>query len=317
MRNLGGFFLPVFRDPLVAEVYKKSPLTFAQQLQQLKNRGLIIDDDSRTLSHLRTIGYYRLSAYWHPLRKKTRDGTITDDFEEGSQFDEVISLYEFDRRLRLLVMDAIERIEVCARALFTYQVGHRYGTFGHTRPANFYPKFDHALWLQKLEKDTAGSKDVFIAHYKDNYTGFPTLPIWMATEVMSLGSLSRGYWGLKNDDKRSISDEFSLHHKCLADWLHALTYIRNICSHHGRLWNRELAIRPGKMRAIDWNPPLTPRNNRLFFVLLMLRHLLRRAHDSNEWKHQCDHLLKPIAEDKKWRAAMGVPENWMEHPVWQ
>ena len=300
----------------MVEAYTKSPLTFAQQLQQLKNRGLIIDDDDLALFHLRTIGYYRLSTYWYPFRKRAQNGSIADDFEEGSQFNEVIRLYEFDRRLRLLMMDAIERIEVYARTLFTYHVGHRYGTFGHTKATTFHPKFDHAPWLEKLKEDTARSKDVFISRYKIKYAGFPTLPIWMVTEVMSLGSLSFGYRGLKNDDKKIISNEFALHYKCLADWLHTLTYIRNICSHHGRLWNRELAIRPGKMRAIDWNPPVTPRNDRLFYVLLILRHLLRKAYSGNEWKVQCNQLLKPIAEDRKWRATMGVPENWIEHPIW-
>ena len=301
----------------MAEVYTKTPLTFEQQLQQLKERGLIIDDDDLALFHLKTISYYRLSAYWHPFRKIEQDGVLSDDFEEGTQFTEVIRLYEFDRRLRLLVMDAIERIEVYARTLFTYQIGHRYGTFGHTMAANFHPNFNHAPWLEKLEEDAAKSKDVFISHYKNKYAGFPTLPIWMVTEVMSLGSLSFGYRGLKNDDKKIISDEFALSHKCLGNWFHTLNYIRNVCSHHGRLWNRELAIRPSTMRARAWNPPVTPRNDRIFYVLLILRYLLRNVYGSKEWKEQCDNLLKPIAEDRKWRTAMGIPGNWMEHPVWE
>ena len=317
MRNLGGFFLPALRGLPVLEVYTKSPLTFEQQLQQLKDRGLIIYDDDLALFHLRTISYYRLSTYWHIFREIEQDGSFSDDFKEGSQFNEVMKLYEFDSRLRLLVMDAIERIEVYARTLFTYHVGHRYGTFGHTRATTFHPKFDHAPWLEKLEEDTARSKDVFISHYKSKYAGFPTLPIWMVTEVMSLGSLSFGYRGLKNDDKKIISNEFALHYKCLADWLHTLTYIRNICSHHGRLWNRELAIRPGMMRARAWNPPVSPRNDRVFYILLIIRYLLQKAYSSDEWKKQCDHLLKPIAEDRKWRTAMGIPENWVEHPVWR
>ena len=301
----------------MAEVYTKSPLTFEQQLQQLKDRGLIIDDDDLALFHLKTISYYRLSAYWHPFRKTEQDDVLSDDFEEGTQFTEVIRLYEFDRRLRLLVMDAIERIEVYARTLFTYHIGHRYGAFGHTRAANFHHDFDHTPWVEKLEEDAARSKDEFITHYKNKYAGFPTLPIWMVTEVMSLSSLSRGYRGLKNDDKKIISDEFALHHRCLSDWFHTLTYIRNICSHHGRLWNRELAIRPGMMRARAWNPPVSPRNDRVFYILLIIRYLLRKAYISDKWKEQCDNLLRPIAKDGKWRAAMGIPENWVEHPVWQ
>ena len=301
----------------MVEAYTKSPLTFEQQLQQLKDRGLIIENDGFALSQLRTISYYRLSAYWHPFRKIERGGTLADDFEEGTHFDEVMTLYEFDRRLRLLVMDAIERIEVYARTLFAYQMGHKYGTFGHTEAANFHPGFNHAPWLEKLEEETSRSRDVFIVHYKNKYTGFPTLPIWMLTEIMSLGSLSKGYWGLKHGDKKIISNDFALPHKCLADWLHTLTYIRNLCSHHGRLWNRELSIRPGTMRNRNWNPPVTPRNDRLFYVLLMLRYLLSRTDTGNDWKKQCARLLKPIAQDRRWRAAMGLPEDWTVHPVWQ
>lgn len=301
----------------MAEVYTKSPLTFEQQLQQLKDRGLVIDNDDFALSQLRTISYYRLSAYWHPFRKIEQDGVLSDDVEEGTQFNEVMKLYEFDRRLRLLVMDAIERIEVYARTLFTYHVGHKYGTFGHTEAANFYPDFDHTSWLEKIEDDADRSKDEFITHYKNKYTGFPALPIWMVTEVMSLSSLSRGYWGLKNDDKRFISNEFALPHKCLGNWFHAINYIRNICSHHGRLWNRELAIKPMMLRARDWNPPVSPRNDRVFYILLILRYLLKKTHGSDEWKEQCDNLLKLLAEDRKWRAAMGIPEDWIDHPVWR
>ena len=301
----------------MVKVYTKSPLTFEQQLQQLKKRGLIIDNDEFVISKLRTISYYRLSAYWHPFRKIEENSTISDDFEAGTDFNKVMKLYEFDRRLRLLVMDAIERIEVHARTLFTYQMGHTYGTFGHTEAANFHPGFNHAPWLEKLEEETSRSKDVFIIHYKNKYSDFPTLPIWMVTEIMSLGSLSVGYWGLKHGDKKIISNEFALPHKCLADWFHTLTYIRNVCSHHGRLWNRKLSIRPGTMRNRNWNPPITPRKDRLFYVLLILRHLLHKADADNEWKKQCDKLLKPVTEDRKRRAAMGIPEDWTAHPVWQ
>ena len=301
----------------MVKAYTKSPLTVERQLQQLKDRGLIIEDDDFALSQLRTISYYRLSAYWYPFRKIEQGGAIADDFEEGTHFDEVMTLYEFDRRLRLLVMDALERVEVCVRTLFAYQIGRKYGTFGHTEAANFHPAFDHAPWLEKLEDETSRSKDVFIIHYKNKYAGFPTLPIWMLTEIMSLGSLSKGYWGLKHGDKKIISNDFALPHKCLADWLHTLTYIRNLCSHHGRLWNRELSIRPGTMRNRNWNPPITPRNDRVFYILLILRHLLRKADTGNDWKQQCNMLLKPVAKDSKWRRAMGLTENWIDHPVWQ
>ena len=299
------------------EIYTKPPTTLNQQLQLLKDRGLLIDDDELARFHLRTTNYYRLSAYWYPFREIERNSVISDDFEVGTHFRDVIGLYEFDRRLRLQLMDAIERLEVYVRALFSEMISHKYGVFGHTEAANFHPYFNHAPWLEKLNDAICRVNDAFVIHYRNKYHGFPNLPIWMVTEVMSFGSLSRGYKGLKHEDKRIISDEFELHHRQLTSWLHTLTYIRNVCSHHGRLWNRKLAIRPRPMRQNRRNFPVPIDNERIFYVLLILRFLLRNVHVSDEWKNQMNDLLEPIAQTEKWRIAMGMPEDWVNYPVWQ
>lgn len=301
----------------MAENYQKPALTFDEQLEHLKSHGLTIDDYDSALSQLSTISYYRLSAYWHPFSERDQDGNIIGNFAEGSSFDDAVNLYEFDRHLRLLVIDAIERIEVYIRTLITYHLGHSYGAFAHTDPSNFHPKFDHKNWLNKLENEVKRSRDAFINHYKNKYNNFPTLPIWMLTEVMSLGSLSFCYRGLKHDDKKVISGKLGLHHKRLADWLHKLTYIRNVCAHHSRLWNRELAIRPESSRDPEWNPPITPRNDRVFYIFLMLRYLLQTTSSGDNWCQQCNKLLEPIAIEKKWRMSMGMPDNWKKHPIWK
>ena len=296
--------------------YTKLPLSFAEQLQLLESRGLNIPDQTLALGHLSSISYYRLSAYWYPFLQRDTNGRVTGVFEPGTDFDQVVRLYEFDRHLRLLVMDAIERIEVHIRTLVTYHLGHRYGAFGHTDCANFHPGFNHANWLAKLESEARQSKDVFVEHFKRNYTGFPTLPIWMSTEVMSLGSLSFCYTGLKNPDKRQIADQLDIHHKRLKDWLHTLTYIRNLCAHHGRLWNRELAIKPERVRESEWNPPITPRHDRLFYALLILRVLLRSNHNGDTWAGSCNELLETLASEQRYRVAMGLPADWKAHPLW-
>ncbi len=115
----------------MAENYQKPALTFEEQLEHLKNYGLIISDHDSALSQLSTISYYRLSAYWYPFRQRDKDSNITSNFAEGTSFDDVIKLYEFDRHLRLLILDAIERIEVYIRTLITYHLGHSYGAFGY------------------------------------------------------------------------------------------------------------------------------------------------------------------------------------------
>ena len=297
--------------------YQKPALTFSEQFELLKSRGLIVNDESHALSQLSSISYYRLSAYLYPLRVRDEQGDVGNNFIAGTSFDQVIDLYEFDRHLRLLVIDAIERIEVYMRTLISYHLGYTYGAFGHTNAANFHSNFDHAEWLSKLENEIDRSSDAFVVHYKNKYSGFPSLPIWMATEVMSLGSLSFCYKGLEHKDKKAISSQLHIHHKALADWLHTLTYIRNVCAHHSRLWNRELSIRPERPRAAVWNAPLTPRNDRIFYILLMLRYLLKTTSNGTSWCNRCNELLEPIAQEEKWRTAMGMPENWMEHPLWK
>ena len=303
--------------------YGKPALTFEAQLEHLKSRGLHVADEASALQQLASISYYRLSGYWYPFRERTAEGVVTNQFRAGTHFNQIMDLYEFDRQLRSLVMDAIERVEVAARTRLTYEIGHRYGPFGHTAPTNFHPKFDHPKWLAKLEDETSRSSDEFIRHYKARYDGFPRIPVWMLTEVMSFGALSFFYKGLKNDqkagveDKKAVSDYFGLHHKRLGDWLHTLTYVRNVCAHHSRLWNRELAIRPDKVKDKNWLPPVTPRNDRLFYVLLILRYLLKASGNGEDWATEVSKLLKPFAQIPSYRLAMGIPEDWSNHPLWK
>lgn len=303
--------------------YSKSAITFADQVIKLENKGMVFDDKIAAEKKLASINYYRLSGYWYPFRIRNANDEVTNQFEIGTNFSKVIEIYEFDRRLRFLVLDAIERVEIAVRTQFTYHIGCRYGAFGHIDKANFHKKFPHESWISHIESEIDRSNDVFIQHFQSKYTGFPTIPVWMLTEVISLGALSRGYKGLKNDstngigDKKIVAQHFNVHHKKLEDWLHTLSYIRNICAHHGRLWNRNLVIRPGRTKEGDWLPPITPRQDRLFFILLILRHLLRATGNGDDWAQAINRLLEPLASETRWRAAMGLPRDWKTHPVWR
>lgn len=296
--------------------YTKAALGFADQVALLRQRGMVIADPVAAAAKLESISYYRLSAYWHPFRKRDAAGTVLNDFTPGTTFEAVLDLYEFDRKLRLLVLDALERVEVAVRTAVTYRLGHRYGAFGHENPANFHAQFDHAKWIQGLRDETMRSRDAFVDHYKANYAGFPQMPIWMTTEVISLGSLSQLFKGLSNPDKHAVAGHLNIHPKRLRDWLHVLTYVRNVCAHHSRLWNRELAIIPAAMSEPEWSPPLLTRRDRLFCVLLMLRYLLEQTGNGIDWRDTCNLLLSPLLADPRWRAAMGFPDQWADHPIW-
>jgi len=297
--------------------YSKQALTFDQQLDKLKHRGMIVADDPEALHMLATVSYYRLSGYWYPMRKlSSTNGERLNDFRPGTTFSKVIELYEFDRELRSLVLDAMERIEIGIRTQMTYHFGHAHGAFGHTVDTNFHHRFDHQKWLGSIETEAGRSRDQFIQHYQSTYSGFPRLPVWIATEVMSLGSLSFFYKGMLSPDKRNVSGFFNLHPRRLQNWLHVVTYVRNVCAHHSRLWNRALAISPDQIREPSWSPPITPRNDRLFYILLMVRHLLKAINPQDDWHIRVNQLVSPIAATDSYRKAMGMPEAWRTHPLW-
>ncbi|VEB36517.1 AbiD phage protein-like [Legionella cherrii] len=299
--------------------YLKPALSFQEQLEQLKDRGLIVNNEEEALITLSNISYYRLSAYWIPFKKRDKQGNLLNQFQDNIFFENIIELYEFDRKLRLHIMDALERIEISIRTHITYHLAHHYGAFALEKSENFHNKFEHKTWLLQIQNEIIRSKEPFIEHFMDKYEGFPTLPVWMATEVTSFGSLSFLYKGLKNEDKRVIAEtQYNLHPKTLANFLHFLTYVRNICAHHGRLWNKELAIRP-KLDGLDqaWLPPITPRSDRSFFILLILKYLLNHSDKTQQWAKSYEELILPILAKYKWSASsMGIPNNWQNHLLW-
>jgi abortive infection bacteriophage resistance protein len=205
--------------------------------------------------------YYRLSAYFIPFRIPG-----TDVFQNGASLDDIVRLYEFDSGLRLLTMQAIDRIEVGTPAVVTYETAHALGTFGYADAANFNPAFDHARFLKQLEHEERRSSEIYIAAYRKKYRNEHHLPVWMATELISFGSLSQVNANLSKKLQKKIAREFGQPGPVFLSWLHALTAIRNICAHHGRLWNRELSIKPAL--PDEWNAQGV--SNRRFYVIALI-----------------------------------------------
>tara|TARA_R110000782_G_scaffold48146_3_gene105509 strand:+ start:800 stop:1711 length:912 start_codon:yes stop_codon:yes gene_type:complete len=303
---------------MAKEDYKKDPTTYPEQIERLQSRGLVFANTDKAAQHLSEISYYRLTGYWHLFKERDASSKTLNTFRTGATFENALYLYEFDRKLRLNVMDAIERAEVIIRTQITYNMTHKYGPFAHADAASFHDSFKYAEWYRRLEKDISDSKETFIDHFKTKYNGFPKVPLWMATEITSFGAISFMYKGMKNDDKKVISEFFEMHHKTLLTWLHTLTYIRNICAHHARLWNRDLSIRPKtEGLSVEWLPPVTPTNRRVFIVLLMLRHLLKSTSNCTDWQTAVTNLLLSFDKSIASFDSMGIPEGWQEHPIWK
>ena len=301
----------------MTRTYIKKALTLQDQLALLISRGLEVDDQNEAIHKLSHISYYRLSGYAYPLRLRDGSGKVQEDFVPGSTWSEVIRLYEFDRQLRMSILSALEKVGVAVRTQLTFHFSHKYGPFGYCDAINFHPHFKHAAWHSKVTDEITQSNDEFIKHFRSTYDGYPKVPMWMMTEVISLGRLSHLYVGLQNEDKKLVSRFFNIHHKRLGDWLHALTYIRNACAHHSRLWNRELAIRPDLVKEVEWLPPMTPRNDRIFYILLTIRYLLNSIFEGKAWTANINTLIEDIVTNPQWRAAMGIPADYLAHPLWR
>lgn len=107
-------------------IYSKPYLPVTAQLALIKGRGMVVSDDALAQTYLNKIGYYRLSGYWYPYRRSRcmGDETVVEDrFKDNTKFSEIVDLYVFDKKLRLLMLDIIERIEIAFRVQITLQLG--------------------------------------------------------------------------------------------------------------------------------------------------------------------------------------------------
>ena len=170
--------------------YKKPPLIFDEQLHLLEEKGLKIYDKQKALDVLSCISYERFKAYLAPFKSVENFGNL----KLNTTFNNVYDLYEFDREFRLLIMDAIEWIEVAIRTRLTYHIAHNYDVFAHEKHEIFQRKNKnkHVKWLVKIHEDTkrSSNSNESIKNYKNKYKDFPTIPIWMLTEIISFGQLS-------------------------------------------------------------------------------------------------------------------------------
>ena len=293
--------------------YTKHPLTYEDQADLLISRNLIADRDL-LISYLNTVNYYRFSGYLHPYLNKD------DSFRSGTTLDMVWRHYIFDRRLRLLVMDAIEKVEVAVRTSAVYHFSHAHGPFGHVYWNNLcnLSSVGHQDWLDCLDKETNRSKEAFVTHFKNKYgTSHKHLPLWMAAEIMTFGALLTLYKGMNDSLQKTVAGEYAMPDRLFKSWLTSLNAIRNICAHHGRLWNRELGYKPllpAPHKHPEWHAPVTIPNNRVFVILTILKYMISVISPSCTWSKQVNELLDDYPEIS--RISMGFPVDWEQCPLW-
>ena len=293
--------------------YSKQLISFTDQITLLKQRGLILEDELRALHLLQNISYYRLSGYWYPLLADKQRHI----FKPGSTFEAAYNIYKFDSELRKLIIAELEKIEVAVRTQTAYILSTQYHAHWFEDSSLFSNPVRHTKVLAKIEEEYNRSDEEFITAFKAKYSDhFP--PSWMTMEIASFGTLSILYGNLQpGRAKRSIAAYFGLPDTVFASWLHCIVYVRNICAHHSRLWNRILSIRPLM--------PRSPRNTfialpasgtqQTYFVLSMIIYLLNTVNPNHSFISRFKELLNryPSIDVR----AMGFPINWENEKLWE
>lgn len=296
--------------------YTKPALSIADQIELLESRKLIIADPKKAEKYLSNISYYRLSGYMYPFKDLT-----TDNFVGDVTFEEVIDLYLFDRDLRLLVFGAIESIEITFRTQLIYQPSIGGGAFWFEDAANFDDPARHAEHLRQLDEEVRRSSgEVFIQHFFGKYDEEDIPPAWMAFEVLSLGLLSKFYQNMRPSlkAKKDIASHFGVSQPVVfQSWMRSVTYVRNICAHHSRLWNRILTNKPVIPRTPPavWIAAPMPGNDKMYYFLCCLTHLLRSIQPKNTFIRRLKEIF--AKHPKVSKSAMGFPDNWEGERFWQ
>ena len=301
--------------------YTKKPLTLDEQVARLKQRGLVFDDESEAIAYLFNISYYRLRAYTYPFQENG-EGVEHNFTRKDIHFKDIIDLYCFDRRLRSLIFNAIEKIEVAVRTKII-QIYAESTHNSHWYDNESLYRFDYEDLMKHIEADVNRSNEDFIKHYNSKYNNPPMPPSWMALEVVSFATLSRVFKSLKSDShKKYITEQFGLKKVAiLENWLHAISNLRNCCAHHSRVWNRRFMV--SVILPYDTLYPFMDRmtikqihTNKLFAVLSCVVYILDIISPGSYFKRNLKELLKSDCRllDLK---DMGFPKYWQSLSVWR
>lgn len=323
-----------------------SPKPFAsidQQISILKSRGMSISDEDFAKRCLGRIGYYRLSAYWYPFRemmlgptphKVPTSSLRVDPFVSGTSFEEVFDFYIFDKKLRVIIADGLERIEIAMRAIISEKIGSR-DPCAHRNPQELDGQFskkilkktgqpEHQEWLRKQDRQFAQSREDFAEHFRDKYPHHVP-PVWVSCEVWDWGMLSHFYSGMQQKDRDEIANRFGpIDGRHLSTWLRAMNDARNFCAHHSRLWNKGLKVTPslprrGVMPIFEHLPRNDASLSRVYTLLILMRIMLLHIHPSRSQWHRrvVQHVSTCPGNPLIGPAKAGFPQDWELQTVWR
>lgn len=322
--------------------------TLEEQASRMKERGCNSELDE-IIQHLKVVNYYRLSGYAYSFRNLPED-----NFIEGTTIEKIWNLYRFDRRLRLLILDAIERIEIALRTTIAYHWAKSVAKKSISNPQkydNYYrKKYRKQKLINELQGRYATAQDDCFVHHK-NKLGISSvleLPVWVFVELAMFGNLLFLLKdGLKEEVKYSVAKDFGFDKHDFNSFISILTLIkeaRNCSAHHVRVWNRcwirednsnseknliapEIKT-PGIFNAEfcensqSWIFPKT--YNKMSFkgqttmaLLAFCSFFMQKLVPQSQWLRRLHQLFLEFPLSEKFLAQMGASIFWNKHPLFK
>lgn len=313
----GSFFLAMAN---------KAPHSIADQIALLKQRGMLFKNEPSAQKFLENISYYRLKGYWWDMQIDPSQHT----FQPKTYFEDILDRYTFDRHLRLILFDAIERIEIALRTKMIYHLSMAHGSLWHLNPNLFESKSlpsdrkttIYQNTILELKKEFFRSQEIFIKDQRNRYPN-QEADAWKIMEVASMGTLSKLYKNLKHQlpEKATIANEMGLNlHSELSSWLEAITYVRNIIAHHSRLWSRNMVKAPivdlNNPPSVWLDKPLTPvQSKKPFLIISTMIYLCNEVSPNHQIRQKIIDLISSNPNIPIYK--LGFLNNWQKQELWK
>jgi abortive infection bacteriophage resistance protein len=300
--------------------FNKPATSITEQIAILRQRGLIIKDPPAAEHYLKHVGYYRLAGYWQIFQNEP----IHHIFIPGTTIEEIIELYNFDRELRLLLLDAIEFIEVSFRSVLVNEMCTKYGPTWFANPQYAFREDIFDAILQEIDKELERSKEDFIAHHDRKYGSDKYPPAWKTMQALSFGTLSKIYGNIHNNipERRDIAKTYGLPTEAwVHSWMQVVSVLRNYCAHHGRLCYRIFNFPPKDMHRpkLPWIKVIPQAggmlSQHLYYQLCAVRYLLHTCSPDNIFNNKLKQLIARYPRVELNR--MGFMPGWEKEDLWK
>ena len=297
--------------------------TLDEQIDILKNKGLVIEDIDETRKILLRENYFFLSGYRHLFLDS--DGKR---FLDGTTFRELYAMFSFDRQLRNIIFKNILIVENNLKSILAYVMSKNHGfkENNYLNPHNFVKdskktkQINDLIRKMKRQISVNGKQHAATAHYLINY-GY--IPLWVVVKVLSFGIVGELYTILQYQDQKEIADVFGVDIYSMVEYLPILANYRNLCAHEDICYcnKTQKIIEDTKYHRLLYIPKVNDEyiygKNDLFALVIILKFILKEDDFTlfiNEVSYELDRLsgkLETIKIDKVLHA-MGFPNNYKE-----